>query len=146
MAQDDENSIYDTPQSSQDEEIPLALKLVQEQSMFGAIVGSLSAGIPSILIYALIVAMYNYPVVAYVLPGILIGLTSRFCGRGLYWRFRLVTGFITFVLLVVINYILTYPSGMVLSLPSVILAIILSKRQLTREENAAFIRFDALGR
>jgi hypothetical protein len=140
-----EEDIYATPNSDPDTG-SVAQKILSEQSMLGVIVGSLSAGIPSTLIYALIVGMHTYPVLAYLLPGLLIGFTSRFCGRAIEFRFRLMTGAITLVLLLVINYILTYPSGLLLSLPSVVIAIIVSKRKLTREENTALARWQALGR
>ncbi|MCJ8272947.1 MAG: hypothetical protein MJK04_26560 [Psychrosphaera sp.] len=140
-----EEDIYATPNSDPDTG-SVAQKILSEQSMLGVIVGSLSAGIPSTLIYALIVGVHTYPFLAYILPGILIGYTARFCGRAIELRFRLMTGAITLVLLLVINYVLTYPSGLLLSLPSVAIAIILSKRKLTRDENTALARWLALGR
>jgi hypothetical protein len=140
-----ENEFYAPPDSEPDE-VPLAQKILSEQSMLGVVVGSLSAGIPSTLIYALVVGIHTYPIIAYVLPGLLIGYTSRFCGRGVEFRFRLVTGLITLALLAVINYVMTYPSGMLLSSPSILIAIIVAKRKLSREENAAIIRWDAVGR
>lgn len=140
-----ENDIYAAPES-EPEAVSLAQKLLNEQSMIGVIVGSLSAGIPSTLLYALIVGIHTYPFLAYILPGILIGYTARFCGRAIQFRFQLVTGMITLGLLLGINYVLTYPSGLLLSLPSVVIAIVLAKRNLTREENAALARWEALGR
>ncbi len=139
---DDDQQIYQPPQSCDSQEPSLAQQLLQEQSMFGLIVGCLSAGIPSMLLYALLIAMYDLSVFAFVLPGILIGYTARFCGRGIHWHFRLVTGLITFTLLLSVNYILTFPSGLVFSIPSVVLAMILCNRKLTREENAALIQHE----
>jgi hypothetical protein len=138
-----EKDIYAAP-DTQPQQRPLAEQVLSEQSMIGIVIGSLSAGIPSMMLYVIIVSMYAFPVAAYILPGLIIGFTARFCGRGIEFRFRLVCGLITFALLLVVNYFITYPSGIILSLPSVFLAIILAKRKLTREQNSALVRYKAL--
>jgi hypothetical protein len=142
----DNNDSFYAPPQTEPAQMGTAQKILNEQSMLGVVVGSLSAGIPSTLIYTLIVGMHTFPIIAYIIPGILIGYTARYCGRAVEFRFRLVTGLITFALLVAINYVLTYPSGLLLSSPSVIIAIILAKRKLSRKENAALVRWQALGR
>lgn len=144
MAQDDKFDFSAHKEPTEVEDSPLAVKLLQEQSMLGLVVGSIGAGIPAIWLYAIFVGMYNYPVIAYVLPGIIIGFTARFYGRGIYFRYQLTTGLITLALLGLINYILTYPSGMVLSLPSIILSMLLSKRKLSHDQTVALARHEAL--
>ena len=139
------DNLYAPPEADP-AELTLAERLLNEQSMPGVIVGALSAGIPSVILYALIVAMYSHPLIAFVLPGILIGYTVRFCGRAIEWRLRLVSGLITLILLLFINYLLTYPSGMILSLPSVALATILAKRNLDPTEQSALDRYLVLGK
>ncbi|MEM8984174.1 MAG: hypothetical protein AAGC71_14170 [Pseudomonadota bacterium] len=126
----------DGPQLLNDEEA-LGERIQSEQSVIGSFIGSIAAGVPGFLLYA--IALDSARLLAFVLPGIAVGFGAKWVGRGLDRVHMAISGIVVLVGLVLFLVFLELsPVAFVLSLPNVLIAALISKRSLSLEQEKAF--------
>ncbi len=69
----------------QDQEASVELRdrLLAQQSIAGTFLGSIAGAVPGFALYLAIISANVVPIIAYVIPGVAVGLGARFVGRGI---------------------------------------------------------------
>ncbi|MEN7343379.1 MAG: hypothetical protein AAAFM81_10570 [Pseudomonadota bacterium] len=117
---------------------PLATQLLDEQSLVGTVVGAVSGGVPGYVFYTMVVLSNVAPAIAFFIPGVVIGFGAKWVGRGLTVMHALVAAGIALLgLLSCLFFVKLTPVGFLMSLPNVLIAGLLAKRSLTREQAKA---------
>lgn len=144
----DPNTLYkstDTPLPP----IAFGKKLIEQQTVFGTIVGALSAGVPIQIIYVVTVNLAND--IAYstaialsiiLLSGYIVAYVARFCGRGFEDKYRVITAAIYAITIVFIHlWLLKSILHIFYTLPAIPICWYYGKRKLTPHELRAIIRW-----
>lgn len=142
--------IYKTPKA---ESLPLTPieQLLAKQSIFGVVIGTFSAGIPSMLLYIMLFNSSAFQIfnsdytVLLLMPilGFIIGMTAQVCGGGIERRLQLCCGTVTLFLILIANYFVASSIGLFSSLFTVIIATYFSKIRLTEQEKVALSQWQA---
>lgn len=143
-------NLYQAPKSDALPQPPIE-QMLARQSLMGTIIGTFSAGIPSMLLYIII---FNYDfftllnidfTILITIPflGVVIGMTARVCGSGIERRYQLCCGAITLLLVLIANMFITSHIGLISSLLAVIIASYFSKIKLTEQEKLALSQWQA---
>lgn len=131
-------------------------RMLAKQSIIGTVIGTFSAGIPSMLLY-IIFTTYNFQIIeqfgGYItlfivmsLLGMVVGITAQVCGNGIGLSHRLCCGAITIILVVIAHLFVDDPIGLFCSIFTSIFAIYFCKIKLTEQEKVALIQWQAQNR
>lgn len=125
-------------ESSDTTEISLEQQLISEESMLGTVVGAVIGAVPGFSAYLILIGIESFYYLAYIVPGIMVGMFARFMGRGIKKKHNLIAAIITFVGVITVHGIVFLPPGAEwLSLINVVLAGALSGRRLSRAQSDA---------
>lgn len=140
--------IYQAPQSEALPQTPIE-RTLSKQSLIGTVIGTFSAGIPSMLLYIMILN-FDLFVLAdidialfFIIPvlGFIIGITAKVCGGGIQKRHQLCCGAITLFLVIIANLFVQSHIGLFSSLIAVFVASYFSKIRLTEQEKVALLQW-----
>ena len=147
--------IYAAPKSGLSVQKPIE-RILAKQSILGTVIGTFSAGIPSMLLY-IIVTTYNFQIIelfgGYItlfimmsILGVITGMTAQVCGGGFELPHRLYCGAITTLLVAIANLFVDDLAGLFCSIFTVIFAVYFCKIKLTEQEKVALIQWQAQNR
>ena len=135
MSDNNKENPYQAPKA---ETIDLAERLIAEQNMAGVIIGTLSGLVPACLLATF---FFHIPFVAFTIPGIFGGVFARFIGRGIELKYQLACSTTVFICMLIIQATIIHSARWFLfSLVSSVIAGLLSKRSLKREESDALYK------
>ncbi|MEL7538684.1 MAG: hypothetical protein AAFZ58_08120 [Pseudomonadota bacterium] len=126
----------------QNPEAELRDKLLSQQSTLGTLLGSIAGAVPGFALYFAVLSMGRIPIIAYVLPGVAVGLGAKFVGRGIDPIHAWIAAGVTVAAIAACQVLLGFhPLELAFSLPNAFIAGYLGKRSLSLEEDKSLYRY-----
>ena len=117
-------------------------RIVDEQSMAGVLTGSIVGAAGGVIVYLAIWHLILIPLIALFAPGVMAGYLAKLTGKAFQLKYRAICGAVTFVALAAVGlYVDLNPMAILVALPNAVLAVALSRRKLTKDEERAIYRY-----
>ncbi len=130
-----------------DQEKDLARKryseLLEKQSVLGLIISSVVSVLPALFVFYMLANSGRIPLLLLMLPGVIIGLGAKIGGMAISFKYRLIPAGISGVTMIVAGVLFGFYAPMFMfALPNAIVAGVLAKPKLTKQELEAVYRIE----